>query len=175
MATIGSVPASSGPVLTDGQAKILNTLKSIARTPGDGAKRTTAQAVDAVRINLPALQLAAGSARATGDLRGARYVAGQTKALADDLRSALKNAGAAPTGDSPGPEAPTAKEIATIAKQLKTLLVKARIALLQPQTQQSNPAARRAAESEVRNSETSLKALEAQIGGARTSGVDIHA
>lgn len=173
MAAIGPIPA--GPVLTEAQAKILNTLKAAAGSGGTSGKRTTAEVVDAFRIHGPALQLAAGSARATGDLRGAQYVAGKTKDLADGLRAALKAAAEAPAGSTPDPRAPTADEVKTIAKQLKLLLVKARIALLNPNAQHANPAAQRAAEAAVKTSETSLKALEAQIGGNRKSGIDIRA
>ena len=78
MVTLGSV--NSGPVLTESQTKILNTLKAAARGTSASAKRTATQVADAFRINLPALQLAAGSAKASGDVHGARFVASQTKA-----------------------------------------------------------------------------------------------
>lgn len=173
MAAIG--PTSAGPVLTEAQAKILSTVKSAAGSVGTSGKRTATEVADAFRIHLPALELAAGSAKATGDLRGAQYVAGKTRELAEGLRSALKAAGEAQAGTSPDPRAPTADEVKTFAKQLKLLLVKARIALLNPNAQYANPAAQRAAESAVKDSETSLKALEAQIRGPRASGIDIRA
>lgn len=112
---------------------------------------------DAFRIRLPALTLAAGSAGATGDLRSARYVAGQAKTLAEDLRQALKNGGAA----NDGAPAPTEDQIKTITKQLNLLLVKTRIALARPQALQADPAAQRSADNDIRNAERSLKALQA--------------
>jgi len=175
MTTSGSIPPKLGPpVLTEAQAKALSTLKSIARSTASGSQRTTAEVADAVRISLPALQLAAGSASATGDVRSARYVAGQTKALADDLRSALKNA--ASGEGSPDAKAPSQEQIQTMTKQLKLLLVKARIALAGPQGRLIDATQRQSAETALRSSESSLKALEAQVGlGGKKGSVDIRA
>ena len=173
MAAIG--PTAPRLVLSEAQAKILNTVKAAAGNIGTAGKQTTTEVADAFRIHIPALQLAAGSAKATGDLHGTKYVASKTKELADGLRSALKTAAEAPAGSAPDARAPTADEVKTIAKQLKLLLVKARIALLNPNAQHANPAAQRAAETAVRASETSLKALEAQIAGNRKSAIDIRA
>jgi hypothetical protein len=170
MASIATVSAS--PVLTEAQAKILNTVKAVAGNTGGAIKRTTAEVADSVRVNLPALELAAGSAKATGDLGGARFVAGKTKELADSLRAAIKNS------DSLGPlspQAPSPEQINTIAKQLKLLLVKARIALLNPNAQASGAGSQRAAETAVQTGEAALKALENQIKAASKSTVDISA
>ena len=167
MVTLGTI--SPGPVLTESQTKILNTLKAAAHNPGAGAKRTASEVAGAFKISLPALQLAAGSAKATGNVQGARYVASQTKILADDLRTALKNSGETPTGEG-------AKQLQAVAKQLNLLVVKAQVGLHHPQAQYSNPASRRAAESELRESVAALRALEAQIGGKPAkSGIDIRA
>jgi len=170
MAASDSIPTKLGPpVLTEVQAKALSTLKSIARSNASAGTRTTSEVADAVRISLPALKLAAGSASATGDIRGARYVAGQAKAFADDLRSALKN-GAGQPADA---EAPSQEQIKTMTKQLKLLLVKARIALAGPQARYLDGASRQSAETAMRSTEASLKALEAQIGGVGKVGVDV--
>lgn len=166
MVTLGTVRPA--PVMTEAQTKILNTLKAAARDPGAGAKRTATQVADAFKISLPAMQLAAGSAKATGDVRAARYVASQTKILADDLRTALKNSGETPTGEA-------AKQLATVAKQLNLLVVKARVGLYHQMAQYTDPGSRRAADSELRGSETALRALEAQIRGTSKRGVDIRA
>lgn len=173
MAAIGSIPAKL--VLTEAQAKILNTVKAAAGNVNSGGKQTTSEVASAFRIHMPALELAAGSAKATGDVRGAQYVAGKTKELADGLRSALKSAAEAPVGGKPDPKAPTAEDITTMAKQLKLLLVKAKIALLNPNAQHANAMSQKAAEAAVKTGETSLKALEAQIVGNRKSGIDIRA
>jgi hypothetical protein len=167
MVTLGTV--GPGPVLTESQTKILNTLKAVARDTGSGAKRTAGEVADAFKIGLPALNLAAGSAKATGNVQGARYVASQAKSLADDLRTALRESGETLTGEG-------AKQLQAVAKQLNLLVVKAQVGLHHPQAQYANPASRRAAESELRETLTALKALEAQIGGKPAkSGIDIRA
>ncbi len=173
MAAIGSIPASL--VLTEAQAKIFNTVKAASGNISSGGKQTSGGVANAFRVHMPALELAAGSAKATGDVRGAQYVAGKTKELADGLRSALKSAAEAPAGGKPDPKAPTAEDITTMAKQLKLLLVKARIALLNPNAQHTNPLSQKAAEAAIKTSEASLKALESQIRGNRKSGIDIRA
>ncbi|SRR5258708_7473431 len=167
MASIGSLPiVGTGPVLTEAQAKIVDRLKSISGASGYGGKRTTAEATAAIAINLPALQLAAGSAEATGDVQGARYVARQTKKLADDLRSALKDAAAVPGGSAGAAQASNSDQLATTAKQLKLLLVQSRIALAQPLAQQqSGPALRSAVDNDLRAGEKAVQALEAQLRG----------
>ncbi|MBI1776955.1 MAG: hypothetical protein HYR63_16575 [Proteobacteria bacterium] len=176
MATIGSLPTgSSGPVLTEAQAKILDRLKSISGASGYGGKRTTAEATAAINIDLPALQLAAGSAEATGDVQGAQYVARQTKKLADDLRSALKDAAAAAPVNAGAAQGSSSDQLATTAKQLKLLLVKSRIALAQPQAQQSSPALRRAVDVDLREGEKAVQALQAQLRGGSGSAVNIRA
>lgn len=167
MVTLGTI--SPGPVLTEAQAKILNTVKAAARDPGTAGKRTAGEVANAFKISLPALNLAAGSAKATGNVQGARYVASQAKILADDLRTALKNSGETPTGEG-------AKQLHAVAKQLNLLVVKAQVGLHHPQALYANPASRRAAEGELRESMTALRALEVQIGGKPAkSGIDIRA
>jgi hypothetical protein len=161
MATIGPLPTNL--VLTDAQRTVLDRLKSVASAGNTVGARTPTQALDAIKINGPALQLAAGSAEATGDLQGARYVARKTKDLADGLRAALKDASSA--------QAVPADQLQTYAKQLKLFLVKARIALVSPFAAQSGTQAQQRAELDVRAGEAALKALDAQLKSS--AGIDI--
>jgi len=63
-----------------------------------------------------------------------------------------------------------------MTKQLKLLLVKARIALAGPQGRLIDATQRQSAETALRSSESSLKALEAQVGlGGKKGSVDIRA
>ncbi len=170
-----TVPPSLGPVLTETQAKTLDTLKAVA-----AAGRATPQglsakeAVDSAKIKLPGLLVAAGSAAATGDVRAAQRVARETRLLANSIHSGLDQGQTTktPEGQQPLPPAVSGEQAQNLYKQLKLALVRAQVALVQPYGQPSDPSIKRQAEADIRQTERALADLEAKIrgGGAPAPG-----
>lgn len=166
-----TVPSSLGPVLTETQAKTLDTLKAVAaagRATGQGL--SAKEAVDSANIKLPGLLVAAGSAAATGDIRAAQRVARETRLLANSIHSGLDQNQSAKTPDGqPLPPAVSGEQAQSLYKQLKLALVRAQIALVQPYGQPSDPSVKRQAESDIRQTERALADLDAKIRGGGSS------
>ncbi len=184
------------PPLTAGQAEALDRLGSVQADLKDAPKRAAAAKVAYLRNKMIAVQVAAGAASATGDLKFARSAIHDMRALVKDLARALEDAGiaggpaaqaprpadagatAAPVAETVPPETGQARNAAQeLVKELKKVISKLRIALVAAQIRGAHPQEVKEAEKNLRDGEKELQSLSSSLSAKSLSGhaIDVQA
>ncbi len=181
------------PPLTAGQSEALDRLAAVHADMKEAPQKAAAARVAFLRNKMMAVQLAAGTASATGDLKFARSAIHDMRALVKDLTRALKDAGmtqgpatagsADPAAPAPPPlpapaEASQAQDAAReLVKELKKVVGKLRIALVAAQIRGAAPEAVKEAEKNLRDGEKELQSLSSSLSAKSLSGhaIDLRA
>ena len=186
------------PPLTQDQSEALDRLDAIRADLKDAPKKAAAAKVAYLRHKMAAIQLAAGTASATGDLRFARSAIHDMRALVKDLTRALKDAGMVQGPPAKGAATPDAATDATgrgaaepepakadqahddareFVKELKKIISKLRVALVAAQIRGGDPQAVKEAEKNLRDGEKELQSLSSSLSAKSLSGhaVDLRA
>lgn len=178
------------PPLTAGQSEALDRLGAVHADMKEAPQKAAAAKVAFLRNKMMAVQLAAGTASATGDLKFARSAINDMRALVKDLARALKDAGmtqgpaaAGSTAAAPPPEPAPAESgqaqdaAGELVKELKKVVGKLRIALVAAQIRGADPEAVKEAEKNLRDGEKELQSLSSSLSAKSLSGhaIDLRA
>lgn len=178
------------PPLTAGQSEALDRLGAIHADMKEGPQKAAAAKVAFLRNKMMAVQLAAGAASATGDLKFARSAIHDMRALVKDLARALKDAGmtqdpaaadpaapAPPSQPAPAEASQTLDAARELVKELKKVVGKLRIALVAAQIRGADPEAVKEAEKNLRDGEKELQSLSSSLSAKSSSGhaIDLRA
>lgn len=182
------------PPLTEGQSAALDRLSAIGTDLKDAPKKAAAAKVAYLQNKMRAIQLAAGTASATGDLKFVRSAIHDMRALVKDLARALKDAGIAggPAAKGAGASDPAAPPVADpasaeqdqasenareLVKELKKIVSKLRVALVAAQIRGEDPQAVKEAEKNLRDGEKELQSLGSSLSLKALNGnaLDVRA
>ncbi|MSP48581.1 MAG: hypothetical protein EXQ95_04565 [Alphaproteobacteria bacterium] len=171
------------PVPTEAQADALVRLETVRAEMQDAPAKAAAAKVAHLRNKLMAINLAARTASATGDLKFARSAIADVRALAKELAQALKDAGlikesgvlagAKAKDESTATTKETTGEADTgeareggreLVKELHKIVAKLRVALIAAQIRGASPQEIKDVEKQLRDGEKELQSLNGALG-----------
>ena len=168
---------------TEAQADALVRLETVRAEMQDAPAKAAAAKVAHLRNKLMAINLAARTASATGDLKFARSAIADVRALAKELAQALKDAGlikesgvlagAKAKDESTATTKETTGEADTgeareggreLVKELHKIVAKLRVALIAAQIRGASPQEIKDVEKQLRDGEKELQSLNGALG-----------